>query len=202
MQIGPKYKIARRLGAPVFEKTQTTKYTLSLARKERTGKKGFTRPKSEYGQALTEKQKARFSYGLSERQFRGYVEKSAKAENPSQKLFTLLETRLDNVLFRSGLAKSRSAGRQMSSHGHALVNGKRVDVPSIALRNGDVVSVRTGSQGSVLFAEVTERMKALSAPAWLSVEAEKREATVTGEPVYAGSGQVFDLSVAIQFYNR
>ena len=98
MKIGPKYKIARRLGAPIFEKTQSPKYALSLARNERTGGKGKrTKPKSEFGLALNEKQKARFSYGLSEKQFRTYVVKAAKAKEPVQKLFSILESRLDNV---------------------------------------------------------------------------------------------------------
>ena len=201
MKIGPKYKRARRLGAPVFEKTQTAKYALSLSRRERAGTLP-QRAKSEYGQALTEKQKARFTYGLSEKQFRSYVDKALKTANPSLKLFQILESRLDNVLFRSGLAKTRSAARQVASHGHALVNDRRVDVPSLLLKKGDKVSLRWASAESPLFADATERMKSLSAQAWLEVDAEKREAVVTGEPVYDRGAQVFDLGVVIEFYNR
>ncbi len=201
MKIGPKYKRARRLGAPVFEKTQTAKYALSLSRRERAGTLP-QRAKSEYGQALTEKQKARFTYGLSEKQFRSYVDKALKTANPSLKLFQILESRLDNVLFRSGLAKTRSAARQVASHGHALVNDRRVDVPSLLLKKGDKVSLRWASAESPLFADATERMKSLSAQAWLEVDAEKREAVVTGEPAYDRGAQVFDLGVVIEFYNR
>src|SRR3989344_3042719 len=104
MKIGPKFKIARRLGAPIFEKTQTPKYALSLSRKEKNGKVP-QRPKSEFGIQLIEKQKARFSYGLTEKQFRNYVKSSLNALEPTQKLFTGLEGRLDNVLYRSGFAK-------------------------------------------------------------------------------------------------
>jgi small subunit ribosomal protein S4 len=200
MQIGPKYKIARRLGAPVFEKTQTAKFGLSLARKEKTAK--FKRQKSEFGQSLNEKQKARFSYGLSEKQFRSYVDKATKAANPTQKLFTLLETRLDNVLFRAGLAKTRAQARQAASHGHTTVNGRRVTVPSILLGEGDVIGLRAGSAQSPLFAEATDRMKGQSAPAWVAVDPEKREAKVVGEPVYNKTEQVFDLGVVMEFYNR
>lgn len=200
MKIGPKYKIARRLGAPIFEKTQTAKYSISLARKEKTGK--FVRPKSEFGKALTEKQKARLTYGLGERQFRSYVDKSLHSALPSQKLFSLLEGRLDNVLFRSGITKTRAQARQAASHGHTLVNGKRVTVPSILLSKGDVVSLRAGSLNSPLFAEVAERMKAQAVPAWLTVDPEKREVTVMGEPVYTKAEHVFDLGVTIEFYNR
>lgn len=202
MKIGPKYKIARRLGAPVFEKTQTPKYALSLARKERTRGKGRNKPKSEFGLQLMEKQKARFSYGLSEQQFRNNVIKSLRSEVPVQKLFTLLESRLDNVLYRSGLAKTRSAARQMASHGHTMVNGGRVTVPSILLKQGDMVSLRPGSADSPLFGDASERMKAMTAPAWIKVDAEERKATVDGVPVYTPGEQVFDLGVVIEFYNR
>ncbi|MBX4206351.1 30S ribosomal protein S4 [Candidatus Parcubacteria bacterium] len=200
MKIGPKYKIARRLGAPIFEKTQTAKYGLSLARKEKTAK--FKRQKSEYGQALNEKQKARFSYGMSERQFKSYVDKAAKAANPSLKLFQLLESRLDNALFRSGLAKTRAQARQLASHGHFNVNGKRVTVPSIQVKVGDVVGWRGSERLNQLGADSAERMKAQAAPAWLEASAEKREATVVGEPAYAKGEQVFDLGTVIGFYNR
>lgn len=200
MQIGPKYKIARRLGAPVFEKTQTAKYTLSLARKEKTS--SYKKGKSEFGQALNEKQKARFTYGVTEKQFKGYVAKAGKSANPAQALFALLESRLDNVLFRAGIAKTRSAGRQIASHGHATVNGRRVTVPSIKIEEGDVVGIRAGSQESTLFADVAERMKGLTAPAWLETNPDKREAKKIGEPSYNKGEHVFDLGVVIEFYNR
>ncbi|MEK7148103.1 MAG: 30S ribosomal protein S4 [Patescibacteria group bacterium] len=201
MKIGPKYKIARRLGAPIFEKTQTAKYALSLSRKERAGK--VPRPaKSEYGQALTEKQKTRFTYGMTEKQFRSYVDKALKTSSPTQKLFSQLESRLDNVFFRSGLSKTRLAARQAASHGHVLVNGRRVTVPSILLKMGDKVSLRAGSANSPLFAEVGEKMKSQTMPVWLQVDGDNREVSVTGEPVYERGGQVFDLGVVIEFYNR
>ncbi len=200
MKIGPKYKIARRLGAPVFEKTQTAKYAQSLARKERNSRGG--RPKSEFGQSLIEKQKTRYTYLLTERQFKNYVTKALAATNPVQKLFGIVETRLDNVLFRSGLAKTRSAARQMASHGHTLVNGRRVTIPSILLSKGDVIGVRSGSTNSTLFGDVTERMKTLTAPAWLKVNPEQKEVEVVGEPMYTAGEHVFDLGVVIEFYNR
>lgn len=202
MKIGPKFKIARRLGAPIFEKTQTAKYAQSLARKEKSGGRSFKKQKSEFGTSLIEKQKARFTYGLSERQFRSYVDKALKTSNPAATLFKLLETRLDNVLFRSGLAKTRSQARQSASHGHATVGGRKVDVPSIHLSTGSVVGLREGSQKSPLFGESAERMKTLTAPAWLEVNPETRTVKVVGEPVYEANQNVFDLGVVIEFYNR
>ncbi|MBI2086932.1 MAG: 30S ribosomal protein S4 [Candidatus Zambryskibacteria bacterium] len=201
MRIGPKYKIARRLGVPIFEKTQTPKYTLSLARKEKSVIRR-KKPLSEFGLSLIEKQKARFTYGLSEKQFRKYVDKALKTPVSAQTLFTLLESRLDNVLFRSGLAKSRSQARQIASHGHALVNGRRVTIPSVSLSEGDTVGLRDGSAQSPLFGEVTERMKVLTPPLWLELDPAAKTAKVTGAPVYAPAEHVFDLSVVIEFYNR
>src|SRR6185369_9317401 len=107
MKIGPKYKIARRLGAAVFEKTQTQKYAMHL---ERRGKKqGFSKPKSEFGLQLNEKQKARFTYGLGEKQFRNYVKEalSKKGANASETIFQFLELRLDNTLYRLGFSPTR-----------------------------------------------------------------------------------------------
>jgi small subunit ribosomal protein S4 len=200
MKTGPKYKIARRLGAPIFEKTQSPKYALSLARKEKS--RGRQKPKSEYGLQLLEKQKARFSYGLTEKQFRNYVDKSLRSDSPVQKLFTLLETRLDNVLYRAGFLKTRAQARQAASHGHVLLNGRRVTIPSIQLKNGDTVAIRESSASSPLYAEVTERMATVQMPAWLKADQEKKTATVVGEPVYVPGEQVFDLGVVIEFYNR
>ena len=201
MKTGPKYKIARRLGAPVFEKTQTPKYTLSLARKEKNSKRS-KRPASEFGQELLEKQKARYTYGLGERQFSNYAAKALGTKDPVQKLFSMLETRLDNVLFRAGLAKTRAQARQIASHGHAHLNGKRVTIPSILLKKGDKVSIRPGSASSALFGEVEERMKTVTVPLWLKVDQATREAVVEGELVYVSQEHVFDLGTVIEFYNR
>ena len=201
MKIGPKYKIARRLGAPIFEKTQGAKYALSLSRKEKN-MKGRQKPKSEYGKQLIEKQKARFSYGVSEKQFSKYTKASLNAPEPLQKLFRSLEQRLDNILYRSGLAKTRASGRQMAAHGHATVNGKRVTIPSMMLKVGDVVGVRGGSADSALFAEVEERMTAQTAPTWLEVIPAKKEVKVSGLPTYTPGEQVFDLGVVLEFYSR
>ena len=202
MRIGPKYKIARRLGAPVFEKTQTPKYALSLARKERSDNRGRRKPKSEFGRELIEKQKARFSYGIGEKQFRNYVTKALHSPDPVQKLFGILESRLDNVLYRAGLAKTRAQARQAANHGHIMINNARVTIPSILLSEGDVVSLRAGSASSPLFGEVAERMKTVAMPAWLKVDPANRSVTVEAQPVYVERENIFDLGVVIEFYNR
>jgi small subunit ribosomal protein S4 len=186
----------------LFEKTQTPKYALSLARKERSDRKGRRKPKSEFGQELLEKQKTRFSYGLSEKQFRTYVTKALHTSDPVQKLYAILESRLDNVIYRAGLAKTRSQARQAANHGHFMINDSRVTIPSILLSVGDVVSLRLGSANSPLFGEVIERMKVLTVPTWLKVDPVERTVRVEGHPVYVERENLFDLGVVIEFYNR
>src|SRR3989344_5668080 len=148
MLIGPRYKIARRIGPDIFPKTQSPKYAL------RTGRvivKGYGR--SEYGMQLKEKQRARFFYGLSERQFARYVSNAIakKTMRDDEALYLELETRLDNVIYRLGIAPSRQASRQMVSHGHFTVNDVRVTIPSYRVKAGDVIRVRKASQTKPLF---------------------------------------------------
>src|SRR3954462_15916741 len=138
MIIGPRYKIARRLGVPVFEKTQTQKYAARAA--ARGGGKGTGKPraKSDYGLGMLEKQRARYSYGVSSKQFGNYIKKATeKKGNSSELLIRLLESRLDNVALRGGYAPTRAAARQMVSHGHLMVNGKIVTIPSYHVSVGD-----------------------------------------------------------------
>lgn len=201
MKTGPRYKIARRLGAAIYEKTQTQGYARSLSRREKAGTLP-TRPKSEFGKQLIEKQKARFSYGITEKQFSKYAKGAFNAKDPVQALFRSVELRLDNALYRAGFAKTRLQARQIASHGHATVNGRRVTIPSITLKQGDVIGIREGSSKSALFADVEERQKQNAVPAWLSVDPAKREARVTGDPVYVPTETVFDLGAVLEFYSR
>lgn len=204
MKLGPKYKIARRLNAPIFEKTQTQKYALSQSRKERTGKKGFMRPKSEFGMQLLEKQKARFTYGLSERQFSKYakVATEKKDTHAVARLFQSLELRADNIAYRAGFAPTRLAARQMASHGHLMVNGKRITIPSYRLSVGDVLSIRTQSKDKPLFRELPERLKTVKTQPWLQVDGTIGSAGVEGLPKYEQSESMFDLNAVLEFYSR
>ena len=130
MRIGPQYKIARRLGAPIFEKTQTAKFALSQEKKFKN-KRG--RPKTDFGLQMAEKQKARFFYGITEKQFKNYVRKVLDDSKvaPASGLFSVLESRLDNVVWRAGLAPTHRAARLVVAHGHILVNSKRTYTPLI-----------------------------------------------------------------------
>lgn len=139
--------------------------------------------KSEYGMQLAEKQKAKFIYGVLEKQFRGYYEKAKKMEGiTGTNLLILLERRLDNVVYRMGLASTRRQARQLVTHGHIAVNGKRVDIPSALVKAGDVVSVMENSLNKAYFKGMNEKLGAVTAPAWLVVNAEALNAKVDRFP--------------------
>ena len=153
---------------------------------------------------MLEKQKARFTYGLNERQFSKYVRESVakKGVNSIELLFQKLEYRLDNVVYRLGFAPTRSAARQMVSHGHIKVGARRVTIPSYEVSVGEVISIRPGSAGKPLFATLVEKMKEVKVPAWLSYDAEKKEAKVVGAPKYEPRDNHFDIKAVLEFYSR
>ncbi|HEU5114630.1 MAG TPA: 30S ribosomal protein S4 [Candidatus Paceibacterota bacterium] len=198
---GPKYKIARRLGASIFEKTQTQKFAL---RQERKGGKGPYRPKGEFATAMLEKQKVRYTYGVLERQFKRYVKESVakKGVNTVQALYERLEMRLDNVAYRLGWAPTRLAARQMVAHGHIFVNGKRTNSPSLTVAIGDKVSIRPGSLKKPLFKDIDDKTKKISTPSWLSYDADKKTAEITGTPKHNPTELLFNLGQVIEFYSR
>lgn len=201
MKLGPKYKIARRLGAPVFEKTQTQKFVL---RSEKKRSKKFTKPKSEFGIQLNEKQKARFTYVITEKQFSNYVKEALakKSNHPAQIIFSFLELRLDNVVYRMGFSPTRLGSRQMASHGHIMVNGKRATTPSRRLKIGDVISIRPESLDKPLFSGLEERVKNTTIPSWIKSDFNNKKAEIVGIPQLSGTDVMFDLASVIEFYSR
>lgn len=202
MKIGPQFKIAKRLGAPVFEKTQSQKFALSQARGGRTGKR---RPgqMSDYKRQLLEKQKMRYTYGVSEKQLRRYVNEGvAKSQQPIGYLMTRLESRLDNVVYRLGLAKTRRFARQMVSHGHITVNGRKLTIPSHKVRQGDLIAVRQGSRETGLFTTLTDTHESAAVPAWLKFDLKKMEGSVTAAPTYDPSETLFDPAQVLEYYSR
>lgn len=196
-----KYKMCRRLGVGVFEKCQTQKYTQSEMKKSKsTGK----RPKqlSDYGRQLIEKQKVRFSYGISERQLGNYVDKATaiKGMPVTDKLYELLETRLDNVVYRLGFASTRRFARQLVSHGHFTINGTKVTIPSLTVRAGDIVAVREGSRKSVVFADIKKKTETVVWPNWLKFSPESLSAEVVAKP--KNDEQFLQLDTVLEFYSR
>src|SRR3989344_2957582 len=191
MKIGPKYKIAKRLGADIFEKTQTQKFALSQSRKDNRR----STPKTDYGKQFLEKQRIRFSYGITERQLRNYIREvlQSKKAGPGH-LFSILERRLDNVIYRMGIAPTRRTARQFITHGHVILNGKKVSIPSYRTTPGEKISVRTGSRGSVIFQNMEERLKEHATPAWVSFDPKAIEGKVEREPELSGVNLAFDLA--------
>ncbi len=197
---GPKYKLCRRLGSHVFEKCQTQKFVQSEAKK---GLKKGKRPKalSDFGTQLLEKQRIRFSYGVSEKQFSNYVKKATHGQgSATEKLYESLETRLDNVVYRLGLAHTRALARQVVSHGHIMVNGVKTRVPSYQVKIGDTVSIREGSKKSTLFNSLETKLKDYSWPNWLKFDIAKGEAVVEGKPRNADG--VLNFNTVLEYYSR
>jgi len=202
MLLGPKYKICKRLGASVFEKCQTQKFQLAEARAPR--KVARRRGGSDFGVQLLEKQKARFTYGLSESQFSRYVHEAMekKGKDSITGLLTRLESRLDNVVYRAGFVKTRRAARQMVGHGHILVNGRRVNIPSFKVEKGMTVSVRPESRDSALFVNRTDVMAETKAPQWMKFDDKGFALNVEADPTIGEGEAPFSAPVIIQFYSR
>jgi len=198
----PKYKIARRLGPGIFEKTQTQKFALREGRRKESRER--PRPKSDFGLQMLEKQKARYSYGIGERQFAKYVAEALakKTTKTDELLFERLETRLDNVAYRLHLAPTRQAARQMVSHGHIMINDVRITIPSYNVKVGDKVKIREASAKKILFADLVEKLKDSMPPSWLKFDAEKLVGDVQGKPKLVKSELVFDIAAILEFYRR
>jgi small subunit ribosomal protein S4 len=196
----PRYKVGRRLGAGVYEKCQTPKFVASSQRKAKSDKR--PKQKSEFGMQLIEKQRVRFSYGITERQLSNYVEQSmvTKGAAITDTLFRKLESRVDNIIYRLGIVSTRRAARQAVSHGHITVNGRRITIPSMQLRANDVIGIRAGSQKSPLFSNMAERLKEYKTPIWLSWNSDMTEATVKAAPT--NTEEFINLGSVIEFYSR
>ena len=197
----PKFKICRRLGPGVYDKCQTSKFSSASGK---FAGPGARRPKalSEYGAQLVEKQKIRFSYGITERQLSNYVKKAShiKGAGTAEKFFEELESRLDNVVYRMGLGNSRRATRQMVSHGHFIVNNHKVTIPSYEVKVGDMIKIREGSKTKKVFDNLIDRLKDYNAPAWVSFDANKMEGKVLSKP--KNTETFLDLNAVLEFYSR
>jgi small subunit ribosomal protein S4 len=202
MKVGPKYKIARRLGAQVFEKTQGKKYALREG--EQRVVKGSNRPKTDFALQMLEKQRVRFTYVITERRLSNYAAEvlEKRLAKPEEKFFELLETRLDSVILRAGFAPTRFMAKQLASHGHFTVNGTKVTVPSLRIKKGDVLSVREGSKNKPMFTNLVETNKDAKIPNWLSSDFEKKVINVTGMPTYAPTECAFNLTTVLEYYRR
>lgn len=202
MKTVQKYKICRRLGSGVFEKCQTAKFVVSEARHTKNLKNKRPKALSGYALQFIEKQKVRFMYGISESQFSNYINEAVahKGTIASEQLSELLETRLDNVVYRLGLAHTRRLSRQLVSHGHITLNGKKITVASTRVKIGDIVAVREGSKKSPLFADMVKKLKEYTLPNWLTFNVEKLEGKIQGKP--KNTEAFLDLNTVLEFYSR
>lgn len=200
---GPKFKICKRIGDEVFPQCQTPRFTKS-ASKLSTKNKKRGRGKSEYGFQFGEKQKMKFMYGVTERQFGNYVKEAGlnKKVSPAAGLLQVLETRLDNVIFRTGIAKTRALARQMVSHGHIEVNGAGMNVPSHKVDIGDKISIKKKSADSLLFKDIQSKLKGHKIPKWIKFTADDLTAEIIGLPgkdeIEAGTNP----NAVMEFYSR
>ncbi len=210
MSSDPKCKVCRRAGEKLFLKGEKCFTPKCIFEKRPTppGKPQNERKHrsmiTEYGIQLKEKQKIRNVYGVSEKQFRAYV-KAATTEtsgSPVDHLFENLERRLDNVVFRLGLAASRTQARQMVSHGHFVVGKRKLTIPSFRVSTGDVITIREGSRVSPLFTSATEKMSKHTAPAWITTDPTKLTAEIKGSPKYDKNELSFNVQSVIEFYSR
>ncbi len=161
------------------------------------------RKKSEYGQQLTEKQKAKFIYGVLEKTFRNYFAKASKMKGTSgENLMILLESRLDNVIFRLGFARTRKEARQIVGHKHVLVNGKRVNIPSYQVKAGDTVEIREKSKGSQRYKDILEVTGARLVPEWLEADQENLSGTVKALPTREQIDVPVNEMLIVELYSK
>lgn len=191
----PVLKRCRSLGlTPAF---------LGISKESHRQAKRANRKKSEYGIQLTEKQKAKFIYGLLEKQFRGYYDRAKKMEGVTgENLLILLERRIDNVVFRLGLANTRRQARQIVRHGHIAVNGKRLDIPSALVKAGDVISVMEGSRSKEYFKGMAETLAGKTVPAWLIQDAENLGGKVDRYPTREEIDVPIEEHLIVELYSK
>jgi len=195
---GPTNKLFRNYGVKDLSAKKLTSSMTQYA----SGQHGQNRKKvSEYALQLKEKQKIRLTYLVSEKQFHKYYERANRKTGVTGTiLLQLLETRLDNVLFRAGFSVTRRQSRQLVGHGHVLVNGKKVDIPSYILKEGDVITIKARSSQTVK--EIIEMIDQATAPAWINVDAEKQTIKVERLPEREEIDPEFKEQLIIEFYSK
>ena len=209
---GPREKIERRLGERLHLKGERSMSPKSAIVKKPYppgihGNKKGRRPKkvSEYGQQLNSKQKVRNTYRMLEKQFKNNIKSAlASKKDLSEAIMSKLEHRLDNVVYRLGIAQSRDQARQLANHGHILVNGKKVSIPSYEVKIGDEIKIREGSKKSPFFSTLAPQWLAkYETPAWVEIDKVQIVGKVKGHPTLDESGlNPNDLQAIIEYYSR
>lgn len=176
---------------------------VGVNKKSKRKPKQFRRKQSNYALQLTEKQKVKFVYGILEKQLRNtYAKAERKSGNVGENLLTMLEQRMDNVVFRLGFAATRREARQLVSHAHFTLNGKKMNIPSATVKVGDVIGIREKSLQSPRFKALAENLKGHATPAWLELDATKMTGTVVAMPARADIDAPIDEQLIVEFYSR
>lgn len=205
-----KCKICRRLGDKLFlkgEKCSSAKCAM-VKRPFAPGQKAKKRKSAltEYGKEVREKQKMKKLYCITEAQFKKYVkdvsENRGKTENVADELIQKIETRLDNVIFRLGWSRSRSHAGQLVSHGHFVVNGRNVDIPSYVVGINDVISIKPGSKDKDTIKDIGEKMKKFALPTWLSFDKDKIEGKMLKKPLFVDIQLPAEIASVFEHYSR
>lgn len=203
---GPACRMCRREGTKLFlkgERCMTDKCAVSR-RSTAPGQHGAANKKmKEYGMQLREKQKAKRIYGVQERQFKNYFRKADNKEGQTgENLLSLLERRLDNTVFKAGLAENRKDARQLVLHGHFTLNGKKVTVPSLIVKVGDTIAVKENSRSSEKMKELIEGLQSVTAPKWLDVDKTNAVAKVIALPARDDVDFPFEEHLIVELYSK
>ena len=200
---GPKARLCRKFGENIYG---NAKYDKILSRRKfPPGQHGRTlrRKPTDYNLHLREKQKLRNTYCLLEKQFSNYFKKAAKASGVTgDNLLQLLERRLDNIVYRMGFAVTRMQARQFVNHGHFLVNGRKVDIPSYLLKEGDIIEVRTKSRSMKALVEAMDKTEVTSPYSWLSIDKENFRGQFNSIPAVSEIPVTCDLRLVVEFYSK
>ena len=197
-------KMSRREGYALHPKAHKALVKRPTPPGEVHNGRGSRNKASQYSLQLREKQKVKRLYGLLERQFSNLMKEASKGQGQSGEiLLQLLERRADNAVYRSGFATSRRAARQLVSHGHFMLNGRRVDIPSIRMKAGDVLAVRPRSQNTEYFKKIDDVSPAPpETPGWIKVNRKKFECTITGAPTREEAEPDIKEQLIVEYYSR
>ncbi len=198
-------KMSRREGYALHPKAHKALAKRTTMPGQAANSRGMRNKPSQYSLQLREKQKVKRLYGLLEKQFSNLMAEASRKQGQSgENLLQLLERRMDNAVYRSGLAVSRRAARQLVTHGHFHLNGRRVDIPSIRMKEGDVLVLRDGSKKNEYFKHIDDVSPASpdTVPTWMKVNRKKFEITITGIPVRDDAEPEINEQLIVEYYSR
>ncbi|KKQ57165.1 MAG: 30S ribosomal protein S4 [Parcubacteria group bacterium GW2011_GWA2_38_13] len=199
--LGPKHKLCRREGVKLCDSPKCPVIKRNYPPGVH-GPKGAPRL-TPFGEQLREKQKARRLYSIQEKQFRNYFKKAIKLKGDTGNfIIGMLEKRLDNVIYRLGIAKTRAQARQLVSHGFITINEKKVNIPSYEVKIKDIVGISKSKINKKVFLELDKQLKKSKSPSWIHFDMDKKIAKVTEEPNVADMKNIFNVQSIVEFYSR